>query len=406
MSVSAHLNVLLRAMRIAIVAVAGFLFLPNSSHAALSSQSIEYLEEAQQSLQDGDIAAAIIQLKNAIREDADNSEARFTLALLYLQSGDPEAAERELKSAEGRGFDANRLILPLAQAYFAQGKYDLILNRINPDDFEGDIKAGILVSQARSQIAQRDPEEAIFLIDQALDISPNLASALAAKSIVRRLELNIEEATSLIEQALEQAPNQVEYLVLKGELVVQGGAPDDALSAFDQAIEINPVYSRARISRAMANLALGNLDEMAMDVTAVITREPTNPLALYLQAVLFSRKGEYVDAISLLQPLSELLQTYLPAKYLLAASLYANNQFEQALLHAEQYNSRAPEDPVGAKLRAAIEFRLNNPIAAVEILEPLIEQYPDDQQAKLQLATAYVATGQSVEAEELFQIFR
>ena len=63
-------------------AVIAFVLSGGHALAALSSQSLEYLEEAKQSLESGDVAAAIIQLKNAIREDADNSEARFTLALI------------------------------------------------------------------------------------------------------------------------------------------------------------------------------------------------------------------------------------------------------------------------------------------------------------------------------------
>ena len=51
----------------------------------------------------------------------------------------------------------------------------------------------------------------------------------------KALVIDLEDATILIDQALEQAPDQVEYLVLKGELVMQQGNPEQALSSFDRA---------------------------------------------------------------------------------------------------------------------------------------------------------------------------
>ena len=58
-------------------------------------QAADYLDDAKRLLQKGDIRAAQIQLRNAVKSDPQNAEAHFQLARVSLELGDPVAAERE-----------------------------------------------------------------------------------------------------------------------------------------------------------------------------------------------------------------------------------------------------------------------------------------------------------------------
>ena len=69
----------------------------------------------------GDLRGAQIELRNAIKEEPNNSEAHFRLAQLQLQGGDPIAAERELRAARDLGYDADVVTPLLGQAMLAQG---------------------------------------------------------------------------------------------------------------------------------------------------------------------------------------------------------------------------------------------------------------------------------------------
>jgi Tfp pilus assembly protein PilF len=84
--------------------------------------AVDYLSDAKRLLQNGDIRAAHIQLRNAVKSDPQNPEAHLQLARVSLQLGDPIAAEREANAARDRGSDSREVRPALAQAYMLQGK--------------------------------------------------------------------------------------------------------------------------------------------------------------------------------------------------------------------------------------------------------------------------------------------
>ena len=103
-------------------AAASFLLL-NSANGSLAATdpSQEFLDNARQRLAQGDVRAAIIQLRNALQADPTNLDARQSLGQLYLQVGEAEAAEKELRRAHaGQPSDATEMLL---------GQALLVLNR-------------------------------------------------------------------------------------------------------------------------------------------------------------------------------------------------------------------------------------------------------------------------------------
>ena len=85
------------------ILLAGWAMLwPSLVHAA------DYLNYAKRLLQKGDIKAAQIQLRNAVKSDPQNAEAHFQLARVSIELGDTVAAEREAKAARERSRNAVR----------------------------------------------------------------------------------------------------------------------------------------------------------------------------------------------------------------------------------------------------------------------------------------------------------
>ena len=100
-----------------VLAVATVAIWPLSGHAA------DYLANARLALQKGDLKQAQIQLLNAVKSDPQNAEARFLLARVQFDLGDPVAAEREVRGARERGYDAHKTLALLSQAMLAQSKF-------------------------------------------------------------------------------------------------------------------------------------------------------------------------------------------------------------------------------------------------------------------------------------------
>src|SRR6266550_4437324 len=113
----------------------------------------DYLAEAEGLLAKGELKAAEIQLKNAVRSDPKNMAAHYRLALIQLQLGDATAAEREASIARAGGYEPDRTVPLLAETYLAQQKHRQLLQ-----DFPGDAgsnaeRSGVLVARGYAQLA-------------------------------------------------------------------------------------------------------------------------------------------------------------------------------------------------------------------------------------------------------------
>ena len=84
--------------------------------------STAYVKEAEQYIAQGNLKAAEIQLRNAIREAPQDPVLRARLAEVYLQLGDAISAEREARAARERNGNEADYLPVLADALLRQAK--------------------------------------------------------------------------------------------------------------------------------------------------------------------------------------------------------------------------------------------------------------------------------------------
>src|SRR5690348_12323450 len=92
------------------------------------------IKEAEQYVAKGNLKAAEIELRNAIRESPQDPVLHARLAQIYLQLGDAVAAEREARSARERNGDEADYLPVLADALLRQDKFADLLDLIQPGD--------------------------------------------------------------------------------------------------------------------------------------------------------------------------------------------------------------------------------------------------------------------------------
>src|SRR5450755_1192724 len=147
----------LRPMRwsmLGVVAVA-WLSMTTPCAAAVNPDSANFYDDARLYIKKGDIKAAVIQLRNAIRADENNIEARFDLAGIYLSHFDGPDAEKELRAALAHGMSRERVLLPLAQALILQNNAAALLKEIDPDIVRGHDAAVLHDVRARAYLILR-----------------------------------------------------------------------------------------------------------------------------------------------------------------------------------------------------------------------------------------------------------
>ena len=167
-------------------------------------------------------------------------------------------------------------------------------------------------------------------------------------------------------------------MLLKGELRAARNDAAGSAKIFDEAVRLYPKLTRPYVARAMARLGRNETTGVAQDVATILTQEPENPLAVYMQAYLATHDNKPKDAVRILTSHTQLLAAYAPANYLLASAALTDNRIEMALAYAKRYREKAPCDPYGIRLMAAVQQRAGNPSESVALLEHLAAKNPTD----------------------------
>jgi len=366
-----------------------------------NSESQGHFTEAQELLGEGKINAAIIELKNAIKADNTNADARLQLGLIYLRNGDAAAAEKELNAGLAAGAERKDVLVPLGQALLQLGRADDLLNRIEPSAEDESIRAVLHVLRSNAYLALDSVEQAEQEIETALQIDDQIAEPHVGKAIIAQRANDLEQAQKSIETALSFDENNYDVLFRLGDILRIQSKHEDAITYFDRALVERPNSTQAFVSRALSHLGLNNDESAERDAQAVLERDPNNALAKYVQAVVLTREGDAQAALDILVT-APTLESFPAALYLLSNLYFSTEQYESARTYVEKYNSILGDEPNGQFLSALVRLAQNETQSAIDILEPLSQQFPSNYRIAATLAGAFLNTQQFEKASEYF----
>ncbi|VAX02931.1 hypothetical protein MNBD_GAMMA20-162, partial [hydrothermal vent metagenome] len=210
--------------------------------AVWAGSSAKYLAEGQAYLEKGELGAAVIQLKNALKQDPKNKTARQTLGEAYLLRGDGAGAEKELERARSLGVSMDELARSLGRAYLMQGKADEALEKIQLEEgFAAAVKADILIVHANAYMQKNQPEEAKNAFRGAIELNPEAVDALLGLGRLAAMKQQLDKAVELTDKALAINPKSSEGWAVKGEIVRQKGDLTAANAHFDKALSLRPL---------------------------------------------------------------------------------------------------------------------------------------------------------------------
>ncbi|WP_372740136.1 tetratricopeptide repeat protein, partial [Neptunomonas sp.] len=118
-----------------------------------------YFEDANKLYYQDELPEAIIQLKNALQANPQHLPSLLLSGEIYLQQGDPKAAEHALRQALIFGADSSLVVLNLAKSYLQLGNYQRIISDLQVDGLSQPVQVDLLGYRA----------EAYTLLDQLPD---------------------------------------------------------------------------------------------------------------------------------------------------------------------------------------------------------------------------------------------
>lgn len=262
--------------------------------------AVAFLADANVALESGDYAAAIQAFDQMIRLEPDNPKPLVELSAIYLIHSDLEKSlDMALRAVEVSPNDPGALNA-LARAQDWHGEYEAALNNamdaleIDPDN----VASLAILGEVYTDVGNWDVAEDYLL--QAQEIAPNDVLVLRNLAYLSEMRGDYETAIELYDQAIQVAPHRFDLYIEKGRQyriglldyekaienyrqateVYQTAATLDALGdglynagdhmqavrVLRDAVELDPLYSPARIHLGMALYARRNYEDAAIQL--------------------------------------------------------------------------------------------------------------------------------------------
>lgn len=354
----------------------------------------QYIERGKSELDKGDIRAAAIEFKSVLRKNPDNPEARFLLGKLYLLQENGPAAEQTLQRAQDLKIPLTAMIMEFGRSLLLQDKYQAVLDTFPPQ--LGDTpqqRAAVMALRSQAYLGLGKMSEAADAAQAALALEPDGASAGLAMARVIAIRDSIPLALSKVAEVTARNKDEFEAWLMRGELQRLNGQLKESRQAYTQAVTLRPYSFRAYIGRTQTALALGDLAAADADLQSALGLIKKHPIAMYLQGVIDVKKGQYQEALTMFQKVSEAIPGFKPVVFWLGVTHAALGHFAQAQDFASTYVKAYPDAVEGRKLMGYVALQQKDPAGALKVLASLDSDSRQDSQLSTLLGAAYLQTG-------------
>lgn len=379
--------------------------------ASVDAKAAQFYEDAQVRFDRKDYGGAIVQLKNALKQDSRMLAAHVLLGKALLKKGEPAAAEVTFDEALRLGVDRSEVAVHLAQAYLEQGKYEQLLERLNAAGLPQQVKLELLVLRGNAQSELADFRAAARTYDEARAIDPRFLPLILAEAMFALQQGDRTKAAAMAEQAIAVAPGDARSWNVKASVAHSMGDTQAALAGYGKALDLAPDFFDVRVARATLLMDMGRLDEAAKDINRLQDDVPLEPRAAYLLAVYASRRGDsatvqrsLVEITKLIDPVPREIVARRDQLLLLGGlAHYGLNQTEKARDYLEGYLKRHPGHAGASKLLGSIYLSMGNAPLALSVLEPAQRSAPNDPQLLALMASAHMAQKRYQKAASLLE---
>ncbi len=189
-----------------------------------------------------------------------------------------------------------------------------------------------LLERCRELLRKEDYTGVVRLSDEAVELDPRSARALATRSLARQklgdyrnamadatraIELDPTEAAAYacrgvgrgatgdpaggivdLERAVELEPRNVSFLLWCGAAKGRHGDQRGAIPLLSRALEVSPDNANAWIERGLAHQRLGEHEAAIADISRAIELKPDDPIYWMDRGVSYDKKGDRTRAIA------------------------------------------------------------------------------------------------------------
>lgn len=373
--------------------------------AGCSQTDVESLmRDADTYRRNGEIKAAIIQYKNALKENPNSPQARLGLAQTFLDAGDGPSAEQEFRKARALGMTGADIQFGLARALLLQNAADKALVELaaiaptNPSE-----TATGHSLRGRAKVLLGDMEAARIEYSRALDASRQNADALLGLASLELMLGKWPEARALADAALSAAPERSDAWIVKGDIAVAEGQLPQAASAYEAALKKDPNNVTAKYKLALLDINKNQLDAAQNRLDELKKALPENALLYYQEALIAYKRGQYERAAEASLRAMRIMPEHTSSFLVNGLAQFQLGNFQQAEQTLAHVLAEEPDNLYARKVAVAALIRLRDRDRALKVLSRALQDAPNDPQVLALASRVEVLFGRHKKAQEMMQ---
>lgn len=360
----------------------------------------QLMQKANNYLDQRNINAAVIELKNVLQANPENARARYLLAGINLNYGDFDTASKEFRRAAAAGWNREESRIGIARTLLGQGRFSELRDAAQPDDdWSVTGRASLLALQAVAEAGLGNTDRAGELAAQAEQLDPAALQVFKAKAQLLVLAGQLDEAGKVMAAALDRYPGNQELLLLDANIHQRAGDTAAAGERYRRVMDGDPPgyissYGRnARLQLTQLQILAGEYPAAETTLKPLYRRNPKDPISNYLGGVLAFQQGDYVRAEQLLLKVLKLAPEHNPTRLLYGTVNFAEGNYEQAAYFLAKYLVSVPDNLAARKLLARSYILLKRPEEAHNVLQTALVDDTNDAELLALVGVSELAGG-------------
>lgn len=227
------------------------------------------------------------------------------------------------------------------------------------------------------------------------------AAQYAAQAEILFDQNRIAEARQTIGKAIAERDDVAEYHILRGRIEFKAGAFENAYSAYNEALSLNPSSQEALQAVSQLGLRVGRFNESVDATEKLLVLLPNQTDALLIRGLHALIKRNYDAATKTADEILNIDQTNEGGVVLKARASFLSGDSVEAARILENFESSRPNTQAVALTRLEIYRSLRNPQMMAKQYADLEKMRPDDLVLMLDHADFLFKTGRTAEATKL-----
>jgi putative PEP-CTERM system TPR-repeat lipoprotein len=248
---------------------------------------------AKEHLASNEKPAAIIDLKNALRAQPKNSEARLLLGNIYTSQGAFNSASKELEFALKMGQDSNQVFPNLAKAYYNQTDAVSLKKLVEDGKMQSIERLDIVYAYDGLLSLELGDKRGFRATLRNLErIAPDSDYTKLADAYYALAKGDAAQADRISDNLLTSDTVLEETYFLKGQISVAKRDFEDSVKYFQTYTELHPQDMRGSIFLANALVRAGEYDKANPLLDNLLQVSPNQPYVNFLKSLALYQTGK------------------------------------------------------------------------------------------------------------------